>query len=133
MRYARFARFLVVGGLAAGVNVLARYLLDPCMSYSAAIVLAYLAGMATAFLLAKWFVFEASGSHALSEFARFGVVNVAAVAQVWVVSVGLAEWFFPWIGLQAHRYDIAHVVGVAVPAVTSYFGHKYYSFARRGQ
>jgi len=131
MRYARFARFLVVGGLAAGVNVLARYLLDPYMSYSAAIVLAYLAGMATAFLLAKLFVFEASGAHALAEFARFGVVNVAAVAQVWVVSVGLAEWFLPWIGVQTYRYDIAHVVGVAVPAVTSYFGHKYYSFARR--
>ena len=131
MRYSRFVRFLAVGGFAAGVNVLARYVLDAFMGYSAAIVLAYLVGMGTAFVLSKFFVFEASGTHAFSEFVRFGLVNVAAIAQVWAVSVGLAEWFFPWVGLETHRYDIAHVIGVAVPAVTSYVGHKYYSFARR--
>lgn len=125
----QFVRFLAVGGFAAGVNVAVRYVLDLFMGYSAAIVLAYLCGMATAFLLSKYFVFEASGLHTATEFIRFGLVNVAAVAQVWAVSVGLAEWLFPLIGIAAYRHDIAHVIGVAVPAVTSYIGHKHYSFA----
>lgn len=125
----QFLRFVAVGGFAAAVNVLARWLLDPFMPYSAAIVLAYLVGMVTAFTLSKLYVFEQSGRPAHSEFIRFTLVNLAAVVQVWAVSIGLAEYLFPWLGLDAHRHDIAHVIGVAVPVVTSYLGHKYFSFA----
>jgi len=127
----QFIRFLAVGGVAAVVNMVARYVLNLYMGYSAAIVFAYLCGMATAFVLSKYLVFAASGLHTATEFLRFGLVNLAAVLQVWLVSVGLAEWLFPLVGVDAHRHDIAHVIGVLVPAVTSYFGHKRYSFARR--
>ncbi len=127
----RFVRFLAVGGFAAAVNVTIRYLLNLIMSYSAAIVLAYLAGMLTAFVLSKWLVFERSSLGTRTELIRFGLVNLAAIAQVWVVSVGLAEWLFPTLGIQSYRYDIAHIIGVAVPVVTSYLGHRHYSFARR--
>lgn len=128
----RFLRFLAVGGFAAAVNVGARWLLNHAMSYNAAIVLSYLIGMVTAYLLSRMLVFERSSLSAPTEFLRFGLVNVAAVIQVWLVSVGLAEWFFPWIGLMTWRYDIAHVIGVAVPTVTSYLGHKHFSFVSRG-
>jgi len=128
-----FFRFLAVGGFAAAINMVARYLLNFFMGYSAAIVLAYLFGMITAFLLSKYLVFAASGQHAATELVRFGLVNLAAVLQVWLVSVGLAEWIFPAIGVGAYRHDIAHVIGVLVPAVTSYIGHKHYSFARRNR
>jgi putative flippase GtrA len=128
-RQNQFARFLVVGGLAAMVNVVSRYLFNWFMGYSAAIVLAYLCGMVTAFLLSKQFVFATSGLRTHTEFIRFGLVNLAAVVQVWTISVGLAEWLFPIVGIEVYRYDIAHVIGVVVPAVTSYIGHKHYSFA----
>lgn len=127
----RFIRFLAVGGFAALMNVSARYLINFAVSYSAAIVLAYLVGMVTAFILSKFLVFERSDLRASTEFIRFGIVNLAAIAQVWLVSMGLAEWFFPWIGIDRFRHDIAHVIGVAVPVFTSYFGHRYYSFAAR--
>lgn len=127
----QFARFLAVGGFAAGVNIVARYLLNLSMGYSAAIVVAYLCGMVTAFLLSKLLVFEESGLHTATELFRFGLVNLAAVAQVWAVSVGLADWLFPMVGIETYRHGFAHVIGVAVPAVTSYLGHKHYSFARR--
>jgi putative flippase GtrA len=132
LAHKQFLKFLAVGGFAAAVNMVSRYLLNLFMTYSAAIVLAYLCGMVTAFLLSKYIVFPASGLRAHTEFLRFGLVNLAAVLQVWLVSVGLAEWLFPAIGIEAHRYDIAHVIGVLMPAVTSYFGHKWYSFAARG-
>ena len=125
----RFLRFLVVGGFAAGVNLAVRYVLDFSLSYSAAIVLAYLAGMLTAFVLSKWLVFLPSHRGTTSELVRFSLVNLAAIIQVWGVSVGLAEWLLPALGVDTYRYDIAHIVGVTVPAITSYLGHKYYSFA----
>jgi putative flippase GtrA len=127
----QFARFVVVGGFAAGVNVAARWLLDLALGYSAAIILAYLCGMVTAFVLSKRFVFAQSPLGTRTEFIRFGLVNLAAVAQVWAVSIALGDWLLPQIGVSHYAHDIAHVVGVAVPVFTSYWGHKHFSFADR--
>lgn len=129
----RFARFILVGGLAAGVNVLARIALSDMMGFRWAVGLAYGAGMVTAFLLNKIWVFDASGRPATQEFAGFVLVNALAALQVWAVSVGLAEVLFPWIGYAWHAELVAHAIGVASPVVTSYLGHKHLSFrpARR--
>lgn len=123
-----FARFVVTGGIAAGVNILSRILLSPVMPYEAAIVAAYLFGMMTAYVLARLFVFEKSGRRVNSELLRFGLVNLIALAQVWLVSVGLDRWVFPMVGFRWHAETIAHVAGVASPVVTSYYGHKLFSF-----
>lgn len=82
-----FGRFLVTGGVAAGVNVVSRWLFDLVMPFEAAVVVAYLAGMVTAYTLSKLFVFSRSGRSVSDEFLRFALVNVVALAQVWIVSV----------------------------------------------
>ncbi len=124
------ARFLIVGGFSALVNLVSRYVLNLVMGYSAAILLGYLCGMVTAFVLFRMFVFPASRLSTTTEFLRFALVNLVAVIQVWAVSVVLAEWLFPRVGLVTHAHDIAHLIGVAVPVFTSYLGHKHYSFQR---
>jgi putative flippase GtrA len=126
-----FGRFLVTGGVAAGVNVGARWLLSHAMVYEIAVVVAYLVGMATAYALTRLFVFERSGRAMVDEAVRFALVNAVALVQVWVVSVGLARLAFPAVGFAWHAEDIAHLIGVAIPAVTSYFGHRHFSFAKR--
>lgn len=126
----RFVLFLLAGGAAALVNISSRIALNLLMPYEVAIVVAYLAGMTTAYLLNRHFVFTASGRSVASEYVRFALVNLAAVAQVWVVSVGLARWIFPAVGFAWHSETVAHVIGVAVPVFTSYLGHKHFSFAR---
>jgi len=40
----------------------------------------------------------------------------------------LARWVLPSIGIVEHAEALAHLVGVLVPVVTSYFGHKRWSF-----
>ena len=125
-----FVRFLAVGGLAAGVNFVSRIVLNEYMSFRWAVFVAYLIGMLTAYVLSRWFVFEASGKHPGHEFFYFTLVNLAAVAQVWLISVGLAECLFPAIGFTFFYHEIAHLIGLAVPAVTSYYGHKYFSFRK---
>ena len=127
----RFALFLLAGGIAAAVNILSRIALNWAMPYEAAIVVAYLAGMTAAYLLNRFFVFESSGRGAASEYLRFALVNLAAVAQVWIVSVGLARFVFPAIGFSWQPETVAHVIGVAVPVFTSYLGHKHFSFAAK--
>jgi putative flippase GtrA len=125
----RFVAFLMTGGLAAAVNVASRIVFDLVMPYEAAVAVAYLVGMTTAFFLARLFVFEASGRRLHVEYGRFALVNVAALVQVLVVSVGLAKLVFPAVGLAWHAELIAHVVGVLSPVVVSYQGHKRFSFA----
>lgn len=125
----RFAAFLLTGGVAAAANVASRIVFDLAMPYEAAVLLAYLVGMTTAFLLARLFVFSGSGRSLHVEYGRFALVNVAALTQVLVVSVGLAKLVFPAMHIVWNADLIAHVIGVLSPVVVSYQGHKRFSFA----
>lgn len=127
-RSRQFLVFLLTGGGAAAVNFGSRILFSQWMGYSAAIVLAYLVGMTTAFLLARQFVFK-EGSRPVHHSAMYFVlVNVVAVVQTWAVSVGLATYVLPALGVTRFAPEIAHAVGVVVPVFTSYLGHKHLSF-----
>jgi putative flippase GtrA len=98
------------------------------MDFSVAIILAYLTGMVTAFLLARSFVFT-DGSQSVQRSATFFVlVNVVGFLQTGAISLLLAYYVLPWAGITRFVPEIAHAVGVAVPAFTSYLGHKRWSF-----
>jgi putative flippase GtrA len=121
--------FIVAGGIAALVNIASRVAFNLVMPYEAAILAAYVCGMTTAYFLNKKFVFAVSGRDVASEYTRFALVNLIAVVQVWIVSVGLARFVFPAMGFTWHAETVAHVIGVLVPVITSYLGHKHFSFA----
>jgi len=125
-----FMQFLIVGGFAALVNFVSRIIINEWVGYRVAVVLAYLVGMLTAFILSKIYVFEKSGRHHWHELRDFTLVNLLAVIQVWLISVGLAEYLFPAVGYTFYAPEVAHLIGLAIPAVTSYLGHKYYSFRK---
>jgi putative flippase GtrA len=121
-------RFLALGGVAAGVNLVARWLLQPLMGFEAAVAVAYLCGMIVAYTLFRAFVFGASGRSVTSEAWRFTVVNLVSMVLVWLISVGLARFAFPAIGFTWRADDVAHLIGVLSPALTSWIGHKRYTF-----
>jgi putative flippase GtrA len=124
----RFAAFLLTGGIAAGVNIAARWLLEFFVSFEAAVAYAFLVGLATGFLLARVFVFRTAAGGAHWQFVRYTLVNVVALGQVWVVSVGLARIVFPAIGVVWLGETAAHVIGVLSPVASSYVLHKRFSF-----
>ena len=127
----QFVIFVFCGGLAACANLGSRWLFSHWLPYAPAIVLAYLVGMLTGYLLFKFFVF--SGAHSrrvLRECLWYVLVNVLALAQTLLISLLLARWLFPGIGMTHHGEDIAHLFGVAVPVFTSYLGHKYFTFKK---
>ncbi len=125
----QFLRFLSTGGFAALVNLVSRHELNRILSFEVAVVLAYLLGMIVAYVLARRFVFQGSGRSVVSEFKRFAIVNVFSFTLVWSISVGLAKYLFPAIGFVWRADDVAHFIGVLTPAVTSYFGHRAYTFS----
>lgn len=124
----RFFKFLAVGGFAAAVNFASRILFNLWVSYAIAIVLAYVLGMCTAFCLNRLFVFRTSSSPLHHQISWFIVVNLLAVAQTLAISLLLARWLLPSIGWTWQVELCAHAVGVALPVVTSYIGHKHLSF-----
>jgi putative flippase GtrA len=125
-----FFQFLLVGGLAAGVNFISRIGFSEFVSYRVAIILAYLVGMTTAFFLSKHYVFETSGRSLQDELRDFTLVNVFAIIQVWLISVGLAEYFFVYIKFNFYPEEVAHLIGLGIPVISSYFGHKHFSFRK---
>ena len=126
---AEFLRFLITGGLAAAVNLFSRYQLNKIVSFEIAVALAFPLGVITAYALARIFVFQASGRSIATELKRFVIVNVFSLIFVWSISVVLARQIFPAVSFNWHADDIAHFIGVAAPAVVSYFGHRTYTFA----
>jgi putative flippase GtrA len=124
----QFVVFLVTGGTAAAVNFGSRIVYNQWMPFSGAVILAYLTGMVTAFVLAKMFVFKESTQSTRRAVLFFTLVNVVAVLQTWLISMGLAFYLLPALGVTHFVNEIAHAVGVAVPVFTSYIGHKRWSF-----
>jgi len=124
----QFALFIVAGGLAAGINFGSRILLSQWLPYVTAIVIAYCLGMITAFTLNKLLVFNQASNRLHHQVLWFIAINLAAVAQTVGISLLLARWVLPGLGVDFHNETIAHAIGVAVPVVTSYIGHKRFSF-----
>jgi len=124
----QFIRFLLAGGIAAGANFGSRFLFSLFVGYKSAIVMAYGVGMVTAFLLMRGHVFEAGGKALAPQILKFAGINLLAILQTLIISVGLASYLFPAVGIVKSAEAYAHLVGVLVPAVTSYFGHKLLTF-----
>lgn len=127
-RSRQFLKFLITGGLAAAVNFGSRIVYNQWTDYSTAIILAYLTGMVTAFVLAKLFVFRESQRPVHHSAFFFILVNLLAVLQTWGISLLLANYALPKLGVTRFVPEIAHAVGVAFPVFTSYLGHKRWSF-----
>jgi putative flippase GtrA len=124
----QFARFLLAGGTAAVANYCSRFLFSYWVDYELAIILAYMLGMFVAFVLMRRPVFQAQEGASVLQIAKFVGVNILAVTQTLLVSLILARWILPACGVGEHAEAWAHLVGVLIPVMTSYYGHKYLTF-----
>lgn len=129
MKRAReFALFLASGGIAAALNWGSRFLFSSWMPFEAAVVVAFCVGLLSGFMLMRSVAFAAGDKPALPQLGRYLLVNAAALAQTLVISVVLARWLLPAIGLGAHAEALGHLVGVLFPVLTSYVMHRAFTF-----
>lgn len=127
----RVMNFIIAGSIAALANFFARIALSAAIPYPAAISVAYVIGMLTAFTLNRRYVFPEGNEHLRKQLLWFTLVNVLALAQTLLASLLLARWLLPAWGITSHNETLAHAVGIALPVFTSYFGHKRLSFRVR--
>lgn len=124
----QFVTFIVTGGIAALANFVSRIIYNNWVSFSTAIIFAYVTGMFTAFILARIFVFTQSGRTLHAAAFYFVLVNIVAALQTWIISIFLAQFLLPAMSIHNYVQEIAHAIGVIIPVFSSFLGHKYLSF-----
>jgi len=124
----QFIRFLLSGGLAAILNWGSRFFFSLWMPFELAIVAAFFVGLLSAFIMMRLYVFSAKEKPIMPQASKFAFINMLALAQTLVISVILARWALPALGIDEHAKALAHLVGVLVPVGTSYYGHKFLTF-----
>ena len=124
-------RYLALGGLAAAVNFGSRFAWNQIMPFGAAVACAYVTGMVVAFILFRAFVFPGSTTPVHAQVRNFVLVNMLGVAQIWIIALLLVDKLAPAIGWTFQTHAIGHAVAIAAPTVTSWFGHRYLTFAHR--
>jgi putative flippase GtrA len=124
----RFIAYLLAGGVAALLNWSSRFLFSLWFNYPVSIVLAFIVGLISGFALMRWLVFDGAGKSAATQVPFYLLVNLLALLQTLCVSLILAKWVIPGVGLSIRPEGPAHLIGVLVPVLTSYFGHKYFTF-----
>ena len=125
---AQVVRYLLAGGVAALANYGSRFVLNVWMPFEPAVVLAYLVGMGTGFVLMRRFAFGSGTQRVGTQALWYAAVNLFAIAQTVAVSSVLLRVVLPALGVHEHAEALAHAVGVATPLVSSYFGHKRLTF-----
>lgn len=117
-----------MSGLAALANFFSRILYNQWVSFPAAITLAFITGLITAFTLTKLFVFTKSTQSIHKSFFFFCLVNGVAFIQTWLITMTLSYYVLPLLKINFFNHEISHAIGIAAPVFTSYIGHKRWSF-----
>lgn len=135
--WGRILKFLALGGCAAAVNWLSRPVYDQVLPFLPAVVCAYVTGMVVAFILFRLFVFPGAGTPIQVQINRFVLVNLVGITLTFFLSWLIVEKIIPYLGvefrvglgpLQMDQIMFGHGLAIAAPTVTSWFGHRYFTF-----
>ncbi len=126
----QFARFVVVGALAAFLHWLSRVGLSFWLPFSWAVAAAYLVGMTVAFILNSLFVFPDSDKPRGAQIRDFVLINLAFFPVVWFVSVQI-EAILQSLGLLRHSKELAHAIAIPIPMLATFLLYKFLAFRQR--
>ncbi|MDP3175695.1 MAG: GtrA family protein [Phenylobacterium sp.] len=123
-----FARFLLAGGVAAGVNFASRIALESKLGFVTAVLTAYAIGFVVAFFLNRYFVFPATGKPIRQEMAWFLVFNLIALPIVLVASVLLRDHVFRKLLPPGAAETVAHGCAILIPILFNFAAHQLVTF-----
>jgi putative flippase GtrA len=123
-----FSRFLFAGCIAAAINFLSRIFFNFWFDFSTSISLAYIIAMLVAFYLKKHFVFPIGKQPIFNSIGFFILVNLIAFLQTFAISMVFLLYILPYFNIAKMTHEISHAVGILATVMTSYIGHKKFSF-----
>ncbi len=125
----QYLAFLLCGGSGSAVNWAIRFLYSRYVSFTLAVVLAYATGMVVSYVLYRLFVFKGSrqplGRRILAYIAVDGWGCLQTVLIANVLRLYVLKPFMPETTAEA----LGHAGGIASLALTSFFLHKFITFA----
>lgn len=124
-----FIGYLGAGAVAGLVNLLMRSFFSTFVSFEIAVALAFPFGLTCAFIINREYIFDSGVENTVMQYGKFALVNLGALALVWVVSVSLYRVVFPAIGFDWNAELIAHVVGVGSPVILTFIAYRYFVFS----
>ena len=123
----QFLIFLCTGGIAAFVNFASRIFLNSWMSFGLAVIVSYVLGMVVAFILFKLVVFKQDGD-IIKSLIKFILVNIIGIIITYYISIYVYSYLKNYDILFVK--EISHFLGLSITAITSFVGHKYFSFKK---
>jgi putative flippase GtrA len=128
-----FLRFLATGSIAAFSNMAAVAAFRLLMPLLPAAILGYIIGMVIAFILFQRVMFNTPGlvltrPILARRIFRFTVVNMVGLCLSVATTMTFAEIVLPAVRWTFMPVTVANFFGVAVPAFSSYFGHKFWTY-----
>ena len=123
----QFLRFVGVGGVAAALHWLARWLLSAWLPFAWAVALAYAVGMAVAFGLNRRYVFPTSAKPGPVQARDFVLVNLLFFPLVWLASLGTRQ-LLRQLGMAQHTEELAHAFAIALPMFATFLIYKFHTF-----
>jgi energy-coupling factor transport system substrate-specific component len=127
------ARFLLAGGLAAGINWLSRIGLSLFMPFGLAVISAYGIGMVVGFLLYRHFVFQKNADPVLRQIGTFVVVNAFSAAFVLGFSLAflaLGKSLWPLSPMKISE-ALSHGAAIMLGAGLNFVGHRWLTFGAK--
>jgi putative flippase GtrA len=125
---AGLVRFLCAGGIAAFLNWGSRLVFSLFVDYELAVTMAFFVGLASGFVIMNRWVFPGGAAPMQRRMVWYVTVNAVALVQTVLISSFLADWLAVPYPRQAE--SVAHGVGIVVPALSSFIGHKLVTFRR---
>jgi len=127
----QFLQFVAIGAIAASLNWGSGRLFSPVFGFSIGISLAYLVGMASAFVMNRIWVFPRGSRPIHHQAALFVAVNLVSFPVVWSVAMVLGEYVLPALGVTRGNEGLAHAIALAVPMFAAFLFHKFLTFTRK--
>lgn len=124
----RRVRFLLAGGLAAGVSWLSRFGFGLVMPFPLDVAAATATGMLIGFVLYRSLVFPGSRQSLVSQLSGFLLVNLLGGAVTVMTALIVRDAAAVPLGLGTAAAPASHAVGIAVGAAANYLGHKTITF-----
>ena len=124
----QFFLFVLAGGTAAFINFTSRFLYNVFFSFGISIIAAYITGMVTAFILNRLFVFKKSTNSLMKQVLYFIFINLIAIILTYYITLLFYEKIFPYINMSFHPKSTSHLIGITVPVISSFIGHKFLTF-----